>query len=407
MYRRVPGRRSAAQLVVWVGSDPATRMLVDGRAVAAAAGATILEACDAAGRYVPRLCYYPGLASGAAAGSGETPAGLRPYTECGLCVVRLADGSTPLACVTPACEGMEVTTDDPGLQALRRERLERILSDHPHICLSCPDRDGCARDECSYGNPPEARCCEELGSCELGRLVDWLDPTLLIPRRAVTVPRDAAVEGRIRREPALCIGCGRCVRVCELSPEAGRALEMAACDARDSGEGRGSGGGHAHMVARPKLGTLRASGCTFCGRCVLVCPAGALTAPGEDGARWLAGRRDKCGLPDPVFPPEERQPFTGEGVDEAPAKPGVFRLYDSSGEVLRISGVDDLRRGLLEAFADPGCAAARWFRADPDPLFTQRESELLAQYANRWGHLPPGNGLGDDLFEDDLPEVSD
>lgn len=387
-------------------------ILIDGVAVTVGAEATVLEACDSAGRYVPRLCHYPGLADGT--GGEDTLGEPVPSTRCGLCVVRLGDGSMSLACSTRVIPGMEVTTDDPGLQALRRERLALILAGHPHICLSCPDRDGCARDECSYGNPPESRCCDEFGRCELGRLVDWLDPGLVIPRRPVAVPRDAVIEGRIRRESGLCIGCGRCVRACELLPEAGRALEMVPRDTSDTrgatdtgaagGYSESRGEGLMRMVARPKQSTLRASGCTFCGQCVLVCPVGALTAPGEDGARWLAGRREKSGLRSLVLPPEERLPFTREAMRQAPSTAGVFRLFDDAGEVLRISGVGDLRRGLSVALSDPACAAARWFKTDLDPLFTQRESELLAQYVNRWGHLPPGNDLDDELFEDDLTQ---
>ena len=166
-------------------SGRAVEMQIDGVTVQVAAGSTILEACDAADTYVPRLCHYPGLACCTG-------------MECGLCVVRLADGSTALACGARVAPGLEVTTHDSEILALRRERLARILSRHPHVCLSCPDRDGCARDECSYGVPPEARCCDESGRCELGRLVQWVDPNVVIPRRAVAVARDTVTEGRIR-----------------------------------------------------------------------------------------------------------------------------------------------------------------------------------------------------------------
>ncbi len=129
--------------------------------------------------------------------------------------MRLGDGSIALACATPAAPGLEVTTDDPELRVLRLERLAAILAEHPHICLSCPDRDGCTRDECTYGNPPEARCCGEFGRCELGKVVAFVDPAVALRRTAVAVSRDAVVEGRIRREPGLCVGCGRCVAACE------------------------------------------------------------------------------------------------------------------------------------------------------------------------------------------------
>jgi hypothetical protein len=115
----------------------------------------------------------------------------------------------------------------------------------------------------------------------------------------------------------------------------------------------------------------------------------------------LAGRREKSRLPASVPPPESRKAFVPESLKTVPTEPGVFRLIDCEGRVLQIKGVDDLRRGLTEALADPPCTTAAFFQMEPDPLFTQRESELLARYAQEQGHLPPGNDLGDELFADD------
>ena len=58
----------------------------------------------------------------------------------------------------------------------------------------------------------------------------------------------------------------------------------------------------------------------------------------------------------------------------------------------------DLRRGLLEALDDAGCAGAACFEVELDELYTQRESELLARYAQEHGGLPAANDLDDDLF---------
>jgi predicted molibdopterin-dependent oxidoreductase YjgC len=364
---------------------------VDGITIQVSAGVSLLVACDQAGAYVPRLCAYPGLTSCARSGSGGG--------ECGLCFVRLADGSIALACATSPAPGLEVTTDDPELRVLRRARLAAILAEHPHICLSCPDRDGCTRDACTYGNPPEARCCGEFGRCELGKVVAFVDPAVALRRTAATVSRETVIEGRIRREPGLCIGCGRCVAACEKLPEAGRALEMAPAPvgfARSVEVGAAPG---LRVAARPKCETLRASGCTFCGQCVLVCPTGALTAPGEEGARWLAGRRERSGVAAPVLPPERsRSAVTPGALALVPQEAGVFRLVDREGQVLRIGGVSDLRRGLTQALEESACAHAAFFQIELDPLFTQRESELLASYAQEHGGLPPGNDLGDDMF---------
>ena len=118
-------------------------MRIDGQVVAAEPGATILEVCDAAGLYLPRLCHYPGLGcaacvtlskAGAASGEPATVSG-KPAraVECGLCAVEAGDGSTMLACVTPATADLDVTTDTPRLAG----PSPRALGGHP---LAAPPR---------------------------------------------------------------------------------------------------------------------------------------------------------------------------------------------------------------------------------------------------------------------------
>ena len=376
---------------------------IDGVRVNVPDGATILQACDAAGRSVPRLGTYPGIGCSIEMG-----------LFCGLCVVEVEGGSgreedrrPALSCCTAARPGMAVVTSGPVLRAERQRRLAAILEHHPHICLSCPDRDGCTREECTFGHPVEARCCAEFGRCEFGRLVEYIDPGLQLRRWPAVVPRESHTEGRIRREPGLCIGCGRCVLVCTKSAAAGGALQLedtvalpAAGLVSYQSEELVRTRGRSRAV--PLKATLRASGCTFCGQCVMVCPTGAVTAPGEAGARWLDGWRSKTGLPAPVLPPHSWQLLTEEELDSIPSVPGVFQLADDTGRVLRIGGVADLSRGVAMALTELTARTASRFRVERAELFTQRESELLARFAQEHGHLPPGNDLSDDLFGDDL-----
>ena len=379
------------------------KVRIDGVSVIVPEGATLLQACDQAGRYVPRLCSYPGLGCADELG-----------VSCGLCTVHIDnhgrdDQALVLACATAARPDMSVSTSGPALYAERLRRLADILNQHPHICLSCPDRDGCTREECTFGNPVEARCCREFGRCELGKLVAHVDAGLELKRWAVVVLREAREEGRIRREPGLCIGCGRCVLVCSTSEAAGNSLQMedfvGPALGRPAGLATIGGGALARAGGRcravPVKGTLRASGCTFCGQCVMVCPTGAVTAPGEAGARWLEGWRKRLDLAMPVLPPESWRLLTEDELSAVPAVPGVFRLADDAGRTLRIGGVPDLSRGVAMVLTEASCRSASRFWFERAELFTQRESELLARFAQENGHLPPGNDLGDDLFSDD------
>ena len=149
----------------------------DGALVSVPDGATILDACDRAGRYVPRLCTYPGIGCSCELG-----------VACGLCAVEVGSNGSKaepvlaLACSTPARPTMHVTTSGPGLHSDRLLRLAAVLQYHPHVCLSCPHRDGCTRAECTFGYPEEARCCAEFGKCEFGKLVAYVDPGLEVRR---------------------------------------------------------------------------------------------------------------------------------------------------------------------------------------------------------------------------------
>ena len=108
---------------------------VDGRDVSVPEGANLVEAVEAAGAYVPRLCWEPGLEADGA---------------CGLCVVGLeGKKATMLACETQAEDGMSVQTNHPDAVAIRRRRLELIKADHANDCQLCPKNEICALQEAS------------------------------------------------------------------------------------------------------------------------------------------------------------------------------------------------------------------------------------------------------------------
>lgn len=148
--------------------------ILDGHSVEATEGQTILEAAEAAGTWIPRLCHFPGL---------------EPEGSCRLCTV-LVNGRPAAACTQPVTEGALVQSDCEELLELRRTLVEMLLVEGNHFCM----------------------VCEKAGNCELQALAYRLEiaaPTLtysFIPREVDASHPDILID--MNR----CIQCARCVR---------------------------------------------------------------------------------------------------------------------------------------------------------------------------------------------------
>jgi len=200
---------------------------VNGRTIEAHEEETILSALRRAGIHVPTLCHMDGLP---------------PSGACRLCVVEV-EGARNLvpSCAFPVAQGMRVHTHSPRVTRARRTIIELLLASHPDDCLYCVRNRHCELQ----------RLAEELGVRE---------------RRFIGERKTDRVDlssASIIRDPAKCILCGRCVRMCE------EIQGVAAIDFI----GRGS---------RAQVGTafgegLNVSSCINCGQCINVCPTGALS----------------------------------------------------------------------------------------------------------------------------------
>jgi NADPH-dependent glutamate synthase beta subunit-like oxidoreductase len=262
---------------------------IDGTRVTASEGRTLLRAALEADIYIPSLCAHPNLPP-----QKDTPAVDAIYhgrlqvhhdpradgePGCGLCVVHVDGMGQVPACATPAEPGANVRSTGPDLESLRRQRLSRILARHPHVCLTCAQREGCTREPCSMNVPVEERCCELLGRCELQAVAEYIgiDPATprFVPGARVQPSSDhrqlGLERGRITseplfdRDPVLCIACGRCVRACS-----GRDVHALGW-VRDE---------HSRTWVGPLGPTPVDAGCRLCGCCVEVCPTGALADRG-------------------------------------------------------------------------------------------------------------------------------
>ena len=199
---------------------------MNGRTVEAQHGDTLLGAARRAGIQIPTLCHYEGLP---------------PSGACRMCVVEV-DGQRGLvpSCAFPAAAGLKVQTHSPRAVDARRTLVELLLANHPDDCLYC------ARNN----------------ECQLQDLAAQLGVRRRHYFGGRTPARMDVASPSIVRDPAKCILCGKCVRVCE---------EVQAVGAIDF-IGRGS---------KTRIGPafdegLNVSSCINCGQCVAVCPVGAL-----------------------------------------------------------------------------------------------------------------------------------
>jgi bidirectional [NiFe] hydrogenase diaphorase subunit len=199
---------------------------IDGHEISARSGQTILEVAKENDIYIPTLCHLDGLSDVGA---------------CRLCVVEIKGNNKLLpACVTTVFEGMEVSTDTKRLQKHRRTILELLFAERNHICSVCVSNN----------------------HCELQAMAQKQGLThVRLPYRNPELTVDASHE-RFTADHNRCILCTRCVRVC---------AEIEGAHVWDV-----MGRGINSIVITDLHEDWGKSSCTRCGKCVQVCPTGAL-----------------------------------------------------------------------------------------------------------------------------------
>ncbi len=208
-------------------------LTIDGRAIDAPAGSTIIEACRTLGVEIPTLCYL------------ET---LTPINACRVCVVEV-EGARVLA---PACSrkiesGMVVKTRSPRVDLSRKVVLELLASS---VDLStAPSLEPMFRE---YGADPD----------RFGR--------------GATVEQPVKIDNDLYiRDYSKCVLCYKCVEACGTDAQNTFAIAVA---------GRGF---DAHISTELDV-ALPDSACVYCGNCIQVCPTGALMAKPEFDLRAAA-----------------------------------------------------------------------------------------------------------------------
>jgi NADH-quinone oxidoreductase subunit G len=156
------------------------KLTVDGVEIEVPNGATVLQACELAGKEIPRFCYHERLSIAG---------------NCRMCLVEVAPGppKPQASCALPAAEGQVIKTDSEMVKKAREGVMEFLLINHP---LDCP-------------------ICDQGGECDLqdqavayGRGASRYDEN----KRAVT---EKYMGPLIKTVMTRCIHCTRCVRFSE------------------------------------------------------------------------------------------------------------------------------------------------------------------------------------------------
>ncbi|WP_242151664.1 NADH-quinone oxidoreductase subunit NuoG [Sphingomonas sp. BAUL-RG-20F-R05-02] len=153
---------------------------VDGVEVEVPQGATVLQACEIAGKEIPRFCYHERLSIAG---------------NCRMCLVEVKPGppKPQASCALPAADKQEIFTNSPMVKNAREGVMEFLLINHP---LDCP-------------------ICDQGGECDLqdqslayGRGHSRYDEN----KRAVTEKYMGPI---VKTVMTRCIQCTRCIRFAE------------------------------------------------------------------------------------------------------------------------------------------------------------------------------------------------
>ena len=153
------------------------KVTIDGEEIEVPDGITVLQACELAGKEIPRFCYHERLS---VAGN------------CRMCLVEVAPGPPKPAasCALPIGDGMEIKTNSEMVKKAREGVMEFLLINHPLDCPICDQGGECdLQDQSMAYGVGESRFREN--------------------KRAVP---DKYIGPLVKTQMTRCIQCTRCVR---------------------------------------------------------------------------------------------------------------------------------------------------------------------------------------------------
>ena len=216
------------------------RIEIDGKEIEVPQGATLMDAANQAGIFIPHFCYHKKLSIAA---------------NCRMCLVEVEKAPKPLpACATPVTEGMKVRTHSDKAVDAQKGVMELLLINHP---LDCP-------------------ICDQGGECQLQDLAVGYGGSVSRYAEPKRVVKEKDLGPLVATDMTRCIHCSRCVR---FTQEIAGRMELGMVH-------RGE-----HTEVMPFLEQQVTS--ELSGNVIDLCPVGALTSkPFRYSARtWELGRR--------------------------------------------------------------------------------------------------------------------
>ena len=306
------------------------KVTVDGIEVEVPNGASVLQACEAAGKEIPRFCYHERLS---VAGN------------CRMCLVEVEKAPKPVAsCAYPVNDGMKVFTDSAVVRQARRNVMEFLLINHP---LDCP-------------------ICDQGGECDLQDQAVAYGQEKSRYTEAKRAVKDKDIGPLIKTVMTRCIQCTRCVR---FAAEVAGTPELGGTNRGESLE----------------IGTYVEKALTseLSGNLIDICPVGALTSrPYAYVSRpWELKKTDSIDVLD----------ATGANIRVDARGPEVLRIIPRINEAVNEEWMADRGRfsfdGLKRRRLD-----RPWIRKD-GKLAAATWPEAFAAIANTLSALP-GDRIG-------------
>ena len=155
------------------------KVKIDGIEIEVQEGVTVLQACEIAGKEIPRFCYHERLSIAG---------------NCRMCLVEMERSPKPVAsCAMPVAEGQVIFTNTEMVKKAREGVMEFLLINHP---LDCP-------------------ICDQGGECDLqDQSVNYggRSSRYDLNKRSV---KEKYMGPLIKTQMNRCIHCTRCIRFAE------------------------------------------------------------------------------------------------------------------------------------------------------------------------------------------------